>query len=72
MRARRAPDEPQITIRLPVDVERALRRRAAEDRTSMASVIIAALDCAGVTGRKIDVPKDIPSRARRSARKGGE
>ena len=48
-RVHRGADEKQITIRVPVDVDRAIRRQASEDRTSLASVIVAALDAAGVT-----------------------
>lgn len=48
-RPRRDPGEHVLTIRIPADVERALRERATLDRTSMASIIIAALDAAGVT-----------------------
>lgn len=65
-RAHRDEGEPQITVRLPPDVARALRRKAAEDETSMASVIVAALDAAGVT----EAPHR--ERAKKQARKGGE
>lgn len=83
-RARRDPSEPAITIRVPLDVERALRKQAAEDRTSIVSVIIAALDQAGVTTPPAPAKPDAAARtlplfdekksarARRSSRKGGE
>lgn len=50
-RAHRDPSDKKFTVCLPADVDRALRRRAVDDGTTITQVIIAALDAAGVTER---------------------